>query len=109
MLHFVVQQKLTAETNTTLYSNYPPIKKRILREMKKDIEKVKEVMCEENETRQISNQQPNFTTEGTRKKSKLKGKHSIAYLLTTSALLSFTSNTSHSISSLPFEVLLSCS
>ena len=50
VLHFIVQQKLTAETNTTLYSNYPPIKKKILREMKK-FEKVKEVMCEENETR----------------------------------------------------------
>jgi len=87
VLHFVVQQKLTAETNTTLYSNYPPIKKRILREMKKDIEKVKEVMCEENETRQISNQQPNFTTEGTRKKSKLKGKHSITKIKNESEVL----------------------
>ena len=35
----------------------------------KKFEKVKEVMCEENETRQISNQQPNFTTEGTRKRA----------------------------------------
>ena len=55
--------------------------------MKKDIEKVKEVMCEENETRQISNQQPNFTTEGTIKKSKLKSKHSITKIKNESEVL----------------------
>ena len=69
VLHFIVQQNLTAE----IIQHYPAIilqfKKKILRETKKDIEKVKEVMYEENETRQISNEQPKFTTKGTRKRA----------------------------------------
>ena len=51
VLHFIVQQKLTAEIIQHCPAIILELKKNILRETKKDIEKVKEVMCEENETR----------------------------------------------------------